>query len=147
MPELEKKQKKKDKKRKKKQRESEKGDDFQPGEVEATKGVYFDHQVKPGAIFCTDRKGDPENRIFQRIYNGELPVYKKINKIPLGGHWKPKDSKKKHKKRESRYYAKENRKIIKSAPAATARAVKNRYYSRKRFFDSFSVFSYFFLEK
>ena len=125
MPELEKKQKKKDKKRKKKTKDSNKGDDYQPGEVEAAKGVYYDHQVKSGAIFCVDRKGDTENRIFQRIYNGELPVYKKINKVPFGT-WKLKDSKKKHKKRESRYYAKENRKIIKSAPAATARAVKNR---------------------
>ena len=60
------------------------------GEVHAEKGVYYNHQVKSGALYCIDKKGDKENRIFKQIYNGELPVYKALYKRTISSRWIPK---------------------------------------------------------
>ena len=54
---------------------------MRPNEVESKKGVYYDHQAPPGSLFCTDKNGDQENRIFKKIYNGELPLYKPLYKF------------------------------------------------------------------
>ena len=48
------------------------------GETEPLKGIYYEHQVAPGDLYCIDNKGDAENRIFKKVYNGELPVYKSL---------------------------------------------------------------------
>ena len=127
MPKVEKRQRKKEKKeRKRKKVVDEKTSKLLPGEVVAVKGIYYAHQVN-NALFCIDRVGDPENRIFQRVYNGELPVYKRANRFVIGREWVQIGPKKKNKKSEdSRYYSKQNRKVIKAAPAATARIVRNR---------------------
>ena len=79
-------EKKSKKKKKKKRKESEKktineNDKMRPNEVESKKGVYYDHQAPPGSLFCTDKNGDQENRIFKKIYNGELPLYKPLYKF------------------------------------------------------------------
>merc|ERR1711953_1388634 len=81
----EKTKKKKSKKNKKnKEKDIEKTKRLRPGEVETRKGVYFLDQSPAASLFCLDKKGDTENRIFQRIYNGELPVYKRINRDIIG---------------------------------------------------------------
>ena len=54
---------------------------MRPNEVESKKGIYYDHQAPPGSLFCTDKNGDQENRIFKKIYNGELPLYKPLYKF------------------------------------------------------------------
>ena len=74
------------KKKKKKRKESERqtineNEKMQRNEVESKKGIYYDHQAPPGSLFCTDKNGDQENRIFKKIYNGELPLYKPLYKF------------------------------------------------------------------
>jgi len=51
-----------------------------------------------GALFCLDKTGDQENRIFGRIYNGELPVYKRFGKYVIGLEWNRKEPKKKRRR-------------------------------------------------
>ena len=115
---------KKPKKSKKKRKDKiESG--LKANEVLPEKGVYYDHQVGHGTLFCIDKKGDQENRIFKKIYNGELPVYKSLNKHTLSVSWIPKKKKIKD-VLKSRYYSKENRKILCAAPAPTAQKSRAR---------------------
>ena len=100
-------------------------------EVEAVKGIYYDHQNEAGSLYCIDKKGDQENRIFKKIYNGELPIYKTLNKFTRGTAWKPKKKKIKD-VLKSRYYSKENRKIMSAAPAPTAHKTKARIQVQKQ---------------
>ena len=72
---------KKKKKKKRKEAKKQEASKMLPNEVESKKGIYYDHQSPPGSLFCLDKNGDQENRIFKKIYNGELPLYKPLYKF------------------------------------------------------------------